>query len=199
MVTTTATFSYHRKYTLSSPRQHFLIWLIVRKWFHGFHQIVRRKYKETCITLVVRLTNSSSATLPQSSFWVDESLVDLIHNFFPKMPFLISLEEYFTFSDWGVFLTLNSSVETLRGHYLSTVYAKTLLSTLSHYDWKPDLGDEISYWHKASPLTECPVSHPEPGGETPFPEQPSALLLPTNCFTHRRRWLHLQVGWVTAA
>ena len=173
MVTTTAAFSYHRKYTLSSPRQHFLIWLIVRKWFHGFHQIVRHKYKETsptCITLVLRLTSIPlRQLLSQSNFSVDECSVDLIHNFFPKKPFLISLDEYFTFSDWGFFLTLNSSVETLRGHYLSTVYAKTLLSALSHYDWKPDLGDETSSWHKACPLTECPVFHPEPGGETPFP------------------------------
>ena len=87
MVTTTATFSHHRKYTVSSPRQHFLIWLIVRKWFHGFHQIVKYTYKETsptCITLVGRLTNSSSATLPQSNFWVDECSVDLIHNFFQR-------------------------------------------------------------------------------------------------------------------
>ena len=161
-----------------------------------------RLYKETsptCLTLVLRLTNSSSATLSQSNFGVDECSVDLTHNYFPKKPFLISLDVYFTFSDWGVFLTLDSSVETPRGHYLSTVYAKTLLSALSHYDWKPDQGDETSPWHKACPLTHCPVFHSEPDGETPFPEQPSALLLQTNCFTHRRRWLHLQVGWVTAA
>lgn len=71
MVTTTATFSHHRKYTVSSPRQHFLIWLIVRKWFHGFHQIVRHKYKETsptCLTLVVRLTNPRRQLCPKVTF-----------------------------------------------------------------------------------------------------------------------------------
>ena len=56
------------------------------------------------ISFETHLTNSSSATLSQSNFEIEECSVDLLHNSFPKKPFLISLDEYFTFFGLRVFL-----------------------------------------------------------------------------------------------